>query len=125
MILQVEFAPNFVDEQELAVVKQAYGYSVSLVCAVEAFPPADITWSHQNILVSRTWTISQYTLLMPLQKSDNEENLSIYRGPAAGGFSSSTLRVSRLRPEDLGAYTCTANNKLGRANHVITVCRYS
>ena len=40
------------DEQELAVVKQAYGYSVSLVCAVEAFPPADITWSHQNILVS-------------------------------------------------------------------------
>ena len=62
------------------------------------------------------------TPLMPLQKSDNEENLSIYRGPAAGGFSSSTLRVSRLRPEDLGAYTCTANNKLGRANHVITVC---
>jgi len=102
--LEVEFAPNFVDEQELAVVKQAYGYSVSLVCAVEAFPPADITWSHQNIL-----------------KSDNEENLSIYRGPAAGGFSSSTLRVSRLRPEDLGAYTCTANNKLGRANHVITI----
>ena len=41
------------DEQELAVVKQAYGYSVSLVCAVEAFPPADITWSHQNILVSK------------------------------------------------------------------------
>ena len=40
------------DEQELAVVKQAYGYSVSLVCAVEAFPPADITWSHKNILVS-------------------------------------------------------------------------
>ena len=113
------------DEQELAVVKQAYGYSVSLVCAVEAFPPADITWSHQNILVCRTWPISetQYTPLMPLQKSDNEENLSIYRGPAAGGFSSSTLRVSRLRPEDLGAYTCTANNKLGRANHVITVCR--
>ena len=113
------------DEQELAVVKQAYGYSVSLVCAVEAFPPADITWSHQNILVSRTWTISQYTPLVTLQKSDNEENLSIYRGPAAGGFSSSTLRVSRLRPEDLGAYTCTANNKLGRANHVITVCRDS
>ena len=47
------------DEQELAVVKQAYGYSVSLVCAVEAFPPADITWSHQNILVSRTWIISK------------------------------------------------------------------
>ena len=48
------------DEQELAVVKQAYGYSVSLVCAVEAFPPADITWSHQNILVSRSWTISAH-----------------------------------------------------------------
>ena len=35
----------------------------SLVCAVEAFPPAQVTWIHANI-----------------QKSDNEDNVDIYRG---------------------------------------------
>ena len=50
--LEVEFAPNMVDEQENAVVAQAYGFSVRLVCAVEAFPPAEILWNHKNIQVN-------------------------------------------------------------------------
>ena len=49
--LEVEFAPNFIDEQENAVVKQAFGYSVRLVCAVEAFPPAEILWNIRGIQV--------------------------------------------------------------------------
>jgi len=102
--LEVEFAPNFVDEKEDALVRQAFGYSVSLVCAVEAFPPAQVTWIHANI-----------------QKSDNEDNVDIYKGPGTDGFKSSTLRINKLTPEDLGSYTCRANNKLGRAEQVIKV----
>lgn len=102
--LEVEFAPNMVDEQENAVVAQAYGFSVRLVCAVEAFPPAEILWNHKNI-----------------QKSDNEENLNIYKGPGSDGFTSSTLRINRLTPNDIGEYTCTANNKLGQARHTIKI----
>ena len=88
------------------MVSQAFGYSVTLVCAVEAFPPAQVTWIHANI-----------------QKSDNEDNVDIYRGPGTEGFKSSTLRINKLHPEDLGAYTCRANNKLGRAETVIKVER--
>ena len=76
------------------------------MCAVEAFPPAQVTWIHANI-----------------QKSDNEDNVDIYRGPGTEGFKSSTLRINKLHPEDLGAYTCRANNKLGRAETVIKVER--
>jgi len=104
--LEVEFAPNFVDEKEAATVCCDLGYSVSLVCAVEAFPPAQVTWIHSNI-----------------QKSDNEDNVDIYRGPGTEGFKSSTLRIVKLSPDDLGSYTCRANNKLGRAEQVIKVER--
>ena len=48
--LEVEFAPNFVDAVEQELVRQAYGYSVRIVCSVEAFPPSVITWTHKNIL---------------------------------------------------------------------------
>ena len=49
--------------------------------------------------------------------------MSIIAGPGTEGFKSSTLRINRLHPEDLGAYTCRANNKLGRAETVIKVER--
>ena len=49
--------------------------------------------------------------------------MSILAGPGTEGFKSSTLRINRLHPEDLGAYTCRANNKLGRAETVIKVER--
>ena len=100
------------------MVSQAFGYSVTLVCAVEAFPPADISWSHQSILKSD----NEDNLSIDNGRSEEDDNKSVYRGILGGdGFTSSTLRVNRLRPEDLGAYTCTANNKLGRTTHIITV----
>ena len=115
---QVEFQPNFVEEEENAVVSQAFGYSVTLVCAVEAFPPADISWSHQSILKSD----NEDNLSIDNGRSEADDNKSVYRGIlGSDGFTSSTLRVNRLRPGDLGAYTCTANNKLGRTRHIITV----
>ena len=49
--------------------------------------------------------------------------MSIIAGPGTEGFKSSTLRINKLHPEDLGAYTCRANNKLGRAETVIKVER--
>jgi len=116
--LQVEFQPNFVEEEENAVVSQAFGYSVTLVCAVEAFPPADISWSHQSILKSD----NEDNLSIDNGRSEADDNKSVYRGIlGSDGFTSSTLRVNRLRPGDLGAYTCTANNKLGRTRHIITI----
>jgi len=102
--LEVEFAPHFVDEKANQVVEQALGFEVALICSVEAFPPATITWIHNNI-----------------QKSDNEENLSIYRGPGTDGLTSSNLRIGRLGPEDLGEYQCRAGNKLGQAETVFKI----
>lgn len=100
------------------MVSQAFGYSVTLVCAVEAFPPADISWSHQSILKSD----NEDNLSIDNGRSEDDDNKSVYRGIlGTDGFTSSSLRVNRLRPEDLGAYTCTANNKLGRTTHIITV----
>jgi len=102
--LEVEFAPHFVDEKANMVVQQAIGFEVGLICSVEAFPPATITWIHKNI-----------------QKSDNEENLSIYRGPGSDGLTSSNLRISRLTQEDLGEYKCKAGNKLGQAETIFKI----
>jgi len=102
--LEVEFAPHFVDEKADQVVQQAIGFGVGLICSVEAFPPATITWIHKDI-----------------QKSDNEENLSIYRGPGSDGLTSSNLRISKLGPDDLGDYKCKAGNKLGQAETVFTI----
>lgn len=102
--LEVEFKPTFVDESQEQVVGQEFGYSVTIVCVVEAFPPASITWIHSNI-----------------QKSDNEENLQIYKGPGRDGQVSSTLRILRLREEDLGDYRCRAGNKLGESYSTFTV----
>ena len=65
--LEVEFAPNFVDAVEQELVRQAYGYSVRIVCSVEAFPPSVITWTHKNILVSINnfiWNMILSTLLI-------------------------------------------------------------
>ena len=47
----------------------------------------------------------------------------VIAGPGTEGFKSSTLRINKLHPEDLGSYTCRANNKLGRAETVIKVER--
>lgn len=46
---------------------------------------------------------------------------SSFAGPGTEGFKSSTLRINKLSPDDLGSYTCRANNKLGRAEQVIRV----
>eukprot|EP00090_Calanus_glacialis_P045264 TRINITY_DN8280_c0_g1_i1.p1 TRINITY_DN8280_c0_g1~~TRINITY_DN8280_c0_g1_i1.p1 ORF type:complete len:361 (-),score=64.81 TRINITY_DN8280_c0_g1_i1:111-1193(-) len=102
--LEVEFAPHFVDEKANQVVQQALGFEVGLICSVEAFPPATITWIHAGI-----------------QKSDNEDNLSIYRGPGGDGLTNSNLRVLRLGRDDLGEYRCKAGNKLGQAETVFTI----
>jgi len=104
IMLDVEFAPNFVDEQADQAVAQAVGFEVGLICSVEAYPPATITWIHNGI-----------------QKSDNEDNLSIYRGPGTDGITSSNLRINNLRREDLGQYQCKAGNKLGQAETVFTI----
>ena len=94
------------------MVSQAFGYSVTLVCAVEAFPPAAISWSHQSILKSD----NEDNLSIDNGRNEEDDNKSVYRGIlGSDGFTSSTLRVNRLRPEDLGAYTCSAANSLGTA----------
>jgi len=102
--LEVEFSPHIDDEQAEKLVQQALGFEVGLTCSVEAFPPATIIWIHNGI-----------------QKSDNEENLSIYRGPGSDGLTSSNLRISRLGQDDLGKYTCRAGNKLGQAETEYTI----
>jgi len=97
--LDVEFAPSFVDHQDNQVVKQAWNFEVGLVCSVEAFPPASVTWIHNGI-----------------QKSVNDEDYAIYKGPGADGLVSSNLRIKSLQAENLGTYTCRAHNKLGQAD---------
>lgn len=96
--LDVEFAPSFVDNQENQVVKQAWNFEVGLVCSVEAFPPASVIWIHNGI-----------------QKSVNDEEYSIYKGPGTDGLVSSNLRIKALQEDNLGTYTCRAGNKLGQA----------
>jgi len=97
--LDVEFAPSFVDQKERQVVKQAWSYEVGLGCAVEAFPPATVTWIHNGI-----------------QKSRTDEEYEIYKGPGSDGHITSNLRIKALRDENLGTYICRAGNKLGQAD---------
>lgn len=95
--LEVEFPPYFVDEKPREIISQAYGYEVALVCAVESFPPAQITWIHNGI-----------------QRSVNDEDFSVYKGPGTDGHTASNLRIKSLKPELEGTYVCKAANKLGQ-----------
>merc|ERR1711915_766570 len=74
------------------------GFEVGLVCSVEAYPPASITWIHNGI-----------------QKSVTDESFSIYKGPGSDGLTTSNLKIKRLQPDQIGSYTCRAGNKLGQA----------
>lgn len=97
--LDVEFAPSFVDENTDRVYRQAFNFEVGLVCSVEAYPPATITWIHNGI-----------------QKGVTDENYSIYKGPGADGLTINNLRINRLQGDQLGTYICRASNKLGQAD---------
>jgi len=97
--LDVEFAPSFVDNKDNQVIRQAWNYEVGLGCSVEAFPPASVTWIHNGV-----------------QKSVNDEQYEIYKGPGTDGHVTSNLRIKALRDENLGTYVCRAGNKLGQAD---------
>jgi len=96
--LDVEFAPSFVNGNENEIYKQALGFEVGLVCAVEAYPPATITWIHNGI-----------------QKSVTDESFSIFKGLETDGLTTSNLKIKRLQGDQLGTYICRAGNKLGQS----------
>lgn len=80
------------------------------------------TPTFRNQTTRTTWTFTEVSQLFSPGNSRLKAVL-IIAGPGTEGFKSSTLRINKLHPEDLGAYTCRANNKLGRAETVIKVER--
>lgn len=95
--LEVEFPPNIVDDIPNRVISQAAGYEVGLVCSVESFPPATITWIHDGI-----------------QRSINNKDYNVYKGAGVDGHVTSNLRIKELSPDTTGEYVCKAANKLGQ-----------
>jgi len=102
--LAVEFPPNIVDDRDNKVIQQVGGYEVLLVCAVESFPQAEITWSQNGIT-----------------RSINNELFSVYRGVGVDGLVSLNLKIKRLTRELEGEYICKAVNKLGQKQVTYTV----
>ncbi|KAL7307520.1 hypothetical protein TKK_0000693 [Trichogramma kaykai] len=93
--LQVEFAP------EVSVVHsrlgQALDYDQNLVCQIEAYPPASVTWykGEERVGGGQHYSTSSYQ--------------------ASSELLESTLRIIKVEPKHYGEYTCKAQNKLGTA----------
>jgi len=103
--LEVEFKPNIVDKSD-GVITQAEGYEVALVCSVEAFPPATITWLQGGI-----------------QRSTTNKDFTVFKGVGVNGLISSNLKIKHITSALYGEYVCKAVNKLGETEQTFTVVR--
>lgn len=84
---------------------QALGYSVELVCHIEAFPRPTITWISPK--KNQLTTNLNYVVDNGYQTADDHTETSI--------------RIKRLGRQYLGKYICRAQNKLGTTEQVIEV----
>jgi len=84
---------------------QALGYSVELVCHIEAFPRPTITWISPK--KNQLTTNLNYVVDNGYQTADDHTETSV--------------RIKRLGRQHLGKYICRAQNKLGTKEQVIEV----
>lgn len=84
---------------------QAFGYSVEMVCHVEAFPRPTITWTSPNNF--QLSTNLNYVVDNGYQTGDDHTETSV--------------RIKRLSRQHVGKYICRAQNKLGISEQVINV----
>lgn len=99
--VEVEFPPAVEGGGRIG---QAMGYSVELVCHVEAYPRPTITWVHNGIQLS---TNQIYAVDNGYLTADD--------------FTETSVRVKKLGPRQLGSYFCRAQNKLGSSEREFVV----
>jgi len=106
--VDVEFKPDVkvVSTDKNNEVKQAYGYTVELVCYVEAFPRPTITWVHEGI-----------------QLSTNQKYIVDTGFATIDSFIQTSVRIRSLDDRTMGKYSCRATNKLGETQGEMTVVR--
>lgn len=101
--VEVEYPPSIKVIKER--VGQALNYNQDLVCSVESFPSAAISWFKED------------DSTQPLSNNKNY-NISIF--PTNNEFVSTTiLRVRRIEKRNFGRYFCQASNKLGTVKDYI------
>lgn len=94
--VEVEYPPSIKVYKDR--VGQAYHYNQDLVCYIEAFPSASISWSKDGELL----------------KDNKNYNISLF--PTNNEYvSTSILRVRRIEKRNFGTYVCQAANKFGVA----------
>lgn len=96
--VEVEFPPSITSFPTSGDVKQAYGYSAELVCQIEAYPKPTITWIHDGIQLAT----NHYFVV------DNGYT-------TADDSTEARVRIKKLTYDQVGGYTCRAQNKLGSA----------
>jgi len=99
--VEVEFPPSMDGGGD---VSQAVGYSVELVCHVEAYPRPTITWIHEGI-----------------QLTTNQLYVVDNGFTTADDFTETSVRIKKLGRRQLGKYYCRAQNKLGSAEREFLV----
>jgi len=99
--VEVEFPPSMDGGGD---VSQAVGYSVELVCHVEAYPRPTITWIHEGI-----------------QLSTNQLYVVDNGFTTADDFTETSVRIKKMGRRQLGKYYCRAQNKLGSAEREFLV----
>ncbi|XP_074593391.1 lachesin-like [Brevipalpus obovatus] len=101
--VEVEYPPSIRVIKER--VGQALNYNQDLVCSVESFPSAAISWYKEDD---------------PSQALSNNKNYNISIFPTNNEFISTTiLRVRRIEKRNFGHYFCQASNKLGTVKGLI------
>ncbi|XP_074604394.1 lachesin-like [Brevipalpus obovatus] len=95
--IEVEYPPSIRLIKDR--VGQALNYNQDLVCSVESFPSAAISWYKEDD---------------PFQALSNNKNYNISIFPTNNEFVSTTiLRVRRIEKRNFGRFFCQASNKLG------------
>jgi neuronal growth regulator 1 len=93
--LEIEFEPTITTFRPR--VGQALNYDVDLECHIEAYPPAQIIWVKDEIIIT------------------NNQHHSVTHFSSTDESTDSTLRVITVEQRQYGEYKCKASNKLGYA----------
>ena len=91
--LEIEFSP--VISLPRPKLGQALRYDIDLECHVEAYPPPQIIWVKDEVLIT------------------NNKRYRISNFATADEFTDSTLRIANIDKKQYGDYKCKAINKLG------------
>lgn len=101
--VEVEFPPT-VRVAHSNEVSQAFGYSVELVCHIEAYPPPSIIWVHDDIQLA------------------NNQYYAVDAGyTTTDDFTETSVKIKSLGVRQLGSYFCRAQNKLGSGEQEIVL----